>query len=80
MKTASAKELRLKTAALLREVKRGGEIVITYRGKSVAILSPVDKRVRRQLTCAGFGMWRGRRDVRSVEQWLKVVRSPRFRE
>jgi prevent-host-death family protein len=79
IKTASAKDLRLKTAALLREVRRGREIVITYRGRTVAVLSPVGKPARRKLTPVGFGMWKGRRDMRSVEQWLKRVRDPRYR-
>ena len=43
MKTATAKDLRQKTAALLDEVRRGQPVVITYRGKSIAVLAPVKK-------------------------------------
>jgi len=76
--TASAKDLRLRTSALLREVRQGHEVIITYRGKSVAVLAPIDKRARRDVVSVGFGMWRGRDDMRSVERWLTKARKPRY--
>ena len=78
MKTATAKDLRQKTAALLDEVRRGQPVVITYRGKSIAVLAPVKKAERKSLHSAGFGMWRDRKDMRSVEKWLSKLRRPRY--
>ena len=78
MKTATAKDLRQKTAALLEEVRRGQSVVITYRGKSIAVLAPVKKAERKSLHTAGFGMWRDRKDMRSVEKWLSKLRQPRY--
>ena len=78
MKTASAKDLRQKTAALLTDVRKGQEIIITYRGKQVAVLAPLHKAAHRDLSPAGFGMWRGRGDMRSVERWLRKLRRPRY--
>jgi prevent-host-death family protein len=77
MRAASAKDLRLKTAALLDEVRRGHEVVITYRGKSVAVLAPIARARHNALSSVGFGMWKGRRDMRDVEAWLRKVRKPR---
>jgi prevent-host-death family protein len=77
MRTATAKDLRLKTALLLDEVRRGEEIVITHRGKSVAVLAPITRADRKALSPIGFGMWRGRKDVRDVERWLERLREPR---
>lgn len=79
MKTATAKDLRQKTAALLDEVRRGQAVVITYRGKSIAVLTPVKKAERKNLHPAGFGIWRDRKDMRSVEKWLSKVRQPRYK-
>lgn len=79
MKTATAKDLRQKTAALLDEVRRGQAVVITYRGKSIAVLAPVKKAERKNLHLAGFGVWRDRKDMRSVEKWLSKVRQPRHK-
>ena len=79
MKTATAKDLRQKTAALLDEVRRGQVVEITYRGKSIAVLAPVEKARRANLDLAGFGMWRDRKDMRSVEKWLSKVRQPRHK-
>ena len=78
MKTATAKDLRQKTAALLDEVRRGQPVVITYRGKSIAVLAPVKNVKRKNLHPAGFGMWRDRKDMRSVEKWLSKLRQPRY--
>jgi prevent-host-death family protein len=36
MKTATAKELRTHTSAILERVRKGDEVVITMRGKSIA--------------------------------------------
>ena len=78
MKTATAKDLRQKTAALLDQVRRGEPVVITYRGKSIAMLAPVKKAERKTLHTVGFGMWRDRKDMRSVEKWLSKLRRPRY--
>jgi prevent-host-death family protein len=78
VKTATAKDLRQKTAALLDQVRRGQPVVITYRGKSIAVLTPVKKAERKALHLAGFGMWRDRKDMRSVEKWLSKLRQPRY--
>lgn len=79
MRTATAKDLRQKTAALLDEVRRGQEVFITYRGKSIAVLVPVEKTERKGLNPIGFGMWQDRKEVRSVEKWLKNLRKPRYK-
>jgi prevent-host-death family protein len=79
VKTATAKDLRQKTAALLEEVRRGQAVEITYRGKSIAVLAPVEKAGRKTLHLAGFGIWRDRKDMRSVEKWLSKVRQPRYK-
>jgi prevent-host-death family protein len=78
VKTATAKDLRQKTAALLDEVRRGQPVMIIYRGKSVAVLSPVKKAERKALHPAGFGIWRSRKDMQSVEKWLSKLRRARY--
>lgn len=78
MKTATAKDLKQKTAALLNEVRRGQEVLITYRGKSIAVLAPVEKAGRKDLNPIGFGMWQDREEMQGVEQWLRNLREPRY--
>jgi len=78
MRTATAKDLRQRTAALLDSVRRGQEVIITYRGKRIAVLVPLDRAVRQDLTSAAFGMWRQRRDMRDVRRWLDRSRAPRL--
>ncbi len=78
MRTATAKDLRQKTSELLDNVRRGLEVVITYRGKQVAVLAPLDRMTHKELTPTAFGMWRRRRDVRDVKRWLDSRRASRF--
>lgn len=40
MKTMTAKELKNKTGEALREASRGKKILVTRRGKPVAVISP----------------------------------------
>ena len=70
MRIATAKDLRQKTSELLDNVRRGREVVITYRGKQIAVLAPLDRIARKELTPIAFGMWRRRRDMRDVKRWL----------
>lgn len=79
MKQATAKDLRLKTAALLEEVRKGQEILITYRGKSIALLVPTSSVANKPLNPIGFGLWRSRKELRNVEEWLTGLRKPRFK-
>ncbi len=78
MPTATAKDLRQRTSALLDSVRRGQEVVITYRGKRIAVLAPLDRIAQKELTPTAFGMWRRRRNMRDVSQWLDGRRAPRF--
>ena len=77
MKQVTARELRQKTAAVLSDVRRGREFVITYRGKSVALISPLPKPASKRFLPAGFGLWKDRADMRDVAEWLGQLRAPR---
>jgi len=78
MRTATAKDLRQRTSALLGTVRRGQEVVITCRGKRIAVLAPLDRIVHKELTPIASGMWRRRRDMRDVKRWLDSRRAPRL--
>ena len=78
MRIATAKDLRQKTSALLDTVRRGQEVIITYRGKRIAVLAPLDRIAHKELKPIAFGMWRRRRDMRDVTRWVDSQRMPRF--
>ncbi len=77
MRTATAKDLRLRTSAVLDCVRRGQEVIITFRGKRVAVLAPLRPADKKAFAPIGFGMWRRRADMRDVTQWLDRQRRPR---
>jgi len=79
VRTATAKDLRLKTAALLKEIRNGQTILITHRGKSVAILAPAQEIDNKPFNPIGFGLWRERKEMAKVDAWLGELREPRFR-
>jgi prevent-host-death family protein len=77
MKTATAKELRIKASSILEEVKKGNEVVITMRGQSIAVIKPL-KRVKRLFNPVGFGIWKDRKDIADVQKWIDERRKERF--
>ncbi len=54
MRTAGVREARQNLSALLDEVRKGREVVITERGRPVAKLVPPDRRERRAAYRAGL--------------------------
>jgi predicted nucleic acid-binding protein len=51
------------------------KVVITYRGKRVAVLAPLHRIASKELTPAAFGRWRRRREMRDVKRWLDSRRA-----
>lgn len=78
MKTVTAKELRLRTSAILEEARKGNEVMITFRGKQTAILKPVNKEVH-NFKPIGFGLWKDRKDMEDVTLWVDERRNERKR-
>lgn len=58
MKTIIAAELRNLTSAILKSVRKGNEVVITMRGKLIAIMKPVNE-IEKPFNPVGFGMMEG---------------------
>jgi prevent-host-death family protein len=76
MKIVTAKELRVKASAVLEEAKKGNEVMVTLRGKPVAILKPLSNE-RRVFKRIGFGIWKDRKDMRNPRLWVSEKRSER---
>lgn len=79
MKTATAKELRNRASAILEGVKKGDEVIITMRGKSIAVVKPF-KKIERLFTPVGFGMWKDRKDLKDAQKWVDERRRERFQK
>lgn len=77
MKTVTAKELRTRAAAILERVRKGDEVSITMRGKSIAVMKPV-RDTGRSFNSVGFGIWKGRGEMKDVKKWLEERRAERF--
>jgi prevent-host-death family protein len=76
IKTATAKELRTHASAILERVRKGDEVVITKRGKSVAIMKPILE-TEKPFSSAGFGIWKGRKEMSDVTKWVSERRKER---
>lgn len=77
MKTATAKELRNRASSILESVAKGNEVIITMRGKSIAVLKPF-KKTEREFIPVGFGIWKDRKDLKDVIKWVDERRKERF--
>ena len=76
MKTATAKELRTHASAILERVRKGDEVVITMRGKSIAVMKPMSD-IDKPFSPVGFGMWKGRKEMTDATKWLDERRKER---
>ncbi len=77
MKTATAKELRSRAAAILKRVRKGDEVVITMRGKSVAVMKPIQE-IEKPFNPVGFGIWKDREEMADVKKWVDERRRERY--
>jgi prevent-host-death family protein len=77
MKTATAKELRTHVSEILEHVRKGNEVVITMRGKSIAVMKPMSD-VDKPFSPVGFGIWKGRKETTDAPKWLDERRKERY--
>ena len=73
---ATEKDLRFHSKDLLSTVRRGEEIIITYRGKPCAKLVPYDS-LKQDKKNHLFGMWKDNDLVKDVDQHVRNVRKGR---
>ena len=70
------KQLRHETGAVMRAVERGETVIVTYRGKPVAEVSPMRRKAQTE-DDGLFGIWSDHRAVASVEDYVAKVRKGR---
>lgn len=76
---STAKELRFKTKELLESVSRGEEVIITFRGKPYAKLTPFDNSGEKNNGQDElFGIWQDRTDLDDVASYVRSLRKERF--
>jgi len=75
---ATAKDLRFHSTELLNTVKRGEEIVITYRGKPCAKLVPIEEQNKPVAPNELFGIWKDNAQTENVENYVRNLRKGRF--
>ncbi len=78
---ATARDLRFRCKELLESVRRGEEVVITFRGKPCAKLipfqpekTPKNDEVKSPL----FGMWKDHQRSSNVDEYVRNLRKGRF--
>lgn len=71
---ATAKDLRFKTKELLESVKRGEEVVITYRGKPCAKLIPISDERENREGHPLFGIWSDHEATKEVDGYVRTIR------
>jgi len=76
---ATAKDLRFYSKELIDNVLRGEEITITYRGKPIAKLVPLEKtKAAKGIKNELFGMWKDNNKVKDVQKYITSLRKGRF--
>lgn len=76
---ATAKDLRFHSTELLNTVKRGEEVIITYRGKPCAKLVPIKENESPSTAPKElFGIWRDNTQVEDIDGYIRNMRRGRF--
>ena len=76
---ASAKDLRFHSKNLLEAVSRGEEVIITYRGKPCAKLTPLEESNKKKLQSDPlFGIWKDHSETKDVAKYIRNLRKGRF--
>lgn len=75
---ATAKDLRFHSKELLDSVRRGEEVVITYRGKPCARLIPYQDLRGAHEENELFGMWKDNEAAGDVDAYVRGMRKGRF--
>jgi prevent-host-death family protein len=76
----TTKQLRIQPGRVISQVNNGQEITITYRGKACAKIIPINTKQGINLEDADnelFGMWKERKDMEDVDQYVRKIRRGR---
>ena len=75
----SIKQLRVAPGKIISQVKRGMNVIITYRGKPSVKIIPVFERETAESIGENdiFGMWKDRKDIKNVGQYVRNIREGR---
>jgi len=75
---ATAKDLRFHATELLNAVKRGEEVIITFRGSPCAKLVPFDNSHDNAQASDLFGIWEDNQELEQVDGYIRGLRKGRF--
>ena len=77
----TTKQLRMAPGRIISLVNTGQEITITYRGKPYAKIVPIARKVKKnfeKIEDELFGIWKNRKDMGDVEQYIRKIRKGRY--
>jgi prevent-host-death family protein len=75
----TTKQLRIQPGRIISQVNNGQEITVTYRGKACAKIIPIRAKqsINEEADNELFGMWKDRKDMENVEQYVRSMRKGR---
>jgi len=76
----NTKQLRLESGRIISQAANGQEITVTYRGKPRAKIIPFTAQripVSQEPDNELFGIWKDRKDIADVEQFVRNTRKGR---
>ncbi|MXP24425.1 type II toxin-antitoxin system prevent-host-death family antitoxin [Gordonia sp. HNM0687] len=77
MESVTHREMRNRSAELLRRVEAGESIIVTNNGRPVAVISPLERRVLEELVDQGHvrRATRAVADLRDIERTASALRT-----
>jgi prevent-host-death family protein len=75
----STKELRIQPGKIIDQVVNGQEVTVTFRGKALAKIIPLKKRIHSTDNdeTSIFGLWKDHEQIENVEDYVRGLRKGR---
>lgn len=77
---ATVLDLRKNMKDVIAALNRNEKVTLTYRGRKKAIIVPCEDNKTNASTAnhLAFGMWKERKDISEVEDYVRTLRKGRF--
>jgi len=75
----STKELRIQPGKIIDQVVNGQEVTVTFRGKALAKIIPLKKRIHSPENdeTSIFGLWKDHDQIDNIENYVRDLRKGR---
>lgn len=73
----TTKELRIQPGRIIDQVANGEEITVTFRGKALARIVPINNKNKTNEDIPMFGIWKNHEEYDNIDDYVRNIRKGR---